>query len=236
MSRHRMFALVRLFVIACFISGSRPSVLTSPLQSAPSRPQAKFACTEVLGFSQSMQWYGGSAFAGRMLTGQPIELPAGAFLPAWQGRFTLGGAVEVWANPKNDPWDGNYRSQLLCPREQVDRVVFVVSGAAKSVDEWAQDITTVATAIGARYPAVREIVMQPVTGAEQGQCSNVRAASNLASIVTAIDRVAAHSSGGVTAGPASRVSNCSQYSDALGHLTDDGARYVQQQLREFYAK
>jgi hypothetical protein len=144
--------------------------------------------------------------------------------------------VEVWANPGNNPWDGNYRSQMVCQREHVERVVFVVSGAAKSVDEWARDISTVAAAIRTRYPAARVIIMQPVTGADPGQCSNVRAASNQGSIVAAIDRVAAASPGVVMSGPASKVANCSQFSDVLGHLTDEGAKYVHQQLREFYGK
>ena len=148
-------AVVRLLAMACFIAGGVAAVRGSASSSAL-RQQSAFACTEVLGFSQSMQWYGGSAFAGRMLTRQPIDLSADVFLPRWQGRFTLGGAVEVWANPQNDPWDGNYRSHLVCQREQVDRVVFVVSGAAKSVDEWVRDISIVAAAIRSRYPAARE--------------------------------------------------------------------------------
>ena len=184
-----------------------------------------------------MQWYGASAF-GRILTGQPIEFefPQDVFLPAWQGRFSLGGAVEVWANPQNDPWDGHYRSKMVCQKDHVERVVFVVSGAAKSVDEWTRAISTVAAAIRSRYPAARVIVMQPVTGADPGQCPNVRAVSNQASIVAAIDRVAATSAGKIMAGPVSRVASCSQFSDLLGHLTDEGAKHVQQQLREFYSK
>ena len=74
------------------------------------------------------------------------------------------------------------------------------------------------------------------TDADPGQCSNVRAVSNQPSIVAAIDRVAAASAGKIMAGPVSRVANCSQFSDLLGHLTDEGAKRVQQQLREFYRK
>lgn len=197
------------------------------------------ACTQVLGFSQSMQWFAGLSFAEFMEEGQPLELPAlkrGAFLPGWQGRFFLGGAIEHWMDPAYSGWSGQhkraYETPANCAPEEVDRVVFNVSGAARSPQEWAAAIETVAEVIRSKYPADARIVMQPVVGAPEGMCRDIRAARNHPVIAEGI-RMAAER-GTVKAGPEPKVASCSEFSDELGHLTEDGAKQIQQDLRAHY--
>jgi hypothetical protein len=62
---------------------------------AAARPAAAqdFSCTEVLGFSQSWEWFTGrslSVFRGN-ITVEPAD-----FLAGWQGRFQFGSSVELW--------------------------------------------------------------------------------------------------------------------------------------------
>lgn len=201
--------------------------------------QESYSCTQVLGFSQSMEWYAGLSLADYAEEGEfpdPPPLEAGAFLPTWQGRFFMGGAVERWTDPRFPGWAGPHaiarESPAHCAREEVDRVVFNVSGAARSVDAWAEAIDSVAKLIRTKFPAVRQVVMQPVVGAPEGECPEVRAAQNHPVIAEGI-RLAAER-GSVAAGPNPKVANCAQFSDALGHLATAGADLVHRALREHY--
>lgn len=112
------------------------------------RVEESYSCTQVLGFSQSCEWYGGLSLADYREEGEfpdPPPLEAGAFLPTWQGRFFMGGAVERWTDPRFPGWAGPHalvrEGPAHCAREEVDRVVFNVSGAARSADAWAEPWT-----------------------------------------------------------------------------------------------
>lgn len=201
--------------------------------------ERKFSCTQVLGYSQSIQWFAGLSLAEHVEEGQPPDLPPlkrGAFLPGWQGRFFLGGAIEHWADPEYPGWSGPhvraYETPAHCPPEEVDRVVFNVSGKARSVEEWAAAIESVAEVIRLKFPDDPQIVMQPAVGAPESMCKEVRAARNQPVISEGI-RLAAES-GKVQAGPEPKVTSCSQFHDELGHLTREGARHVHRFLREQY--
>lgn len=206
---------------------------TVPVSSpSPVNGQAGYSCTEVLGFSQSMQWYAALSIANRPASGDSFELGPDEFLPAWQGRFTFGAAIERWTDSDFPGWEGTYVSPSQCARGEVDRVVFNVSGEARSADEWATAIESVAELVRGKYPGARTVVMQPVIGAPPGECEEVRAAQNHPTIVQGIAR--AEELGLITAGPNPTVSSCSQFSDALGHLTASGAEHVQAILRAYY--
>ncbi|NEZ03927.1 hypothetical protein G4Y73_07155 [Wenzhouxiangella sp. XN201] len=198
-----------------------------------------FSCTQVLGFSQSLEWYGGLSLADFMTGDGPPRSPsleAGVFLPTWQGSFYVGASVEKWADPEFPAWSENHgtthEKAAHCDREQVDRVVFNVSGAARPADEWATAIETVADLIRNHFPAVRQIVMQPVVGAAVGECQEVLAARNHPDIAEGIRRVAERSM--VEAGPEPKVKSCDQFRDELGHLTKVGARNVRNKLENHY--
>lgn len=220
------------------------SCLASPLEDSTktkafSAPTG-FSCTQVLGFSQSLEWYGGLSLADYIAGEGPPQSPtleAGAFLPKWQGGFYMGAAVEKWTDPEFPAWSTTpattHEKTAHCDRDQVDRVVFNVSGAARSADEWASVIESVAELIRENFPAVRQIVMQPVVGApEGGECEEVRAARNHPGIAEGIRRVAQR--GMVEAGPEPKVESCDQFRDELGHLTKDGARHVRKKLETHY--
>jgi hypothetical protein len=197
--------------------------------------QGGFACTELLGFSQTMQWFGKTSSPGHRRPGRPADLSADGFLPGWQARITPGASLEKWTSPQFEGWEGRHRSPAHCRREEVDRVIFNVSGSPQPPDGWARDIAAVAAVIRSRYPGVREIVMQPVVGAGEDQCPEVRAAANQPVIEEGIRR-AAQVDGMIRPGPSAKVSACTQFRDRLGHLTEDGAARVRAWLRDYYGR
>lgn len=206
---------------------------------ASARAGQDFACTQVLGFSQSLEWFGGLSLADHTPEGREPESPsldAPAFLPTWQGRFYMGAAVEAWMDPGYPGWSGTHararETPAHCNRDEVDRVVFNVSGAARSPDAWAEAVDSVSALVRAKFPAVRRVVMQPVVGAPEGECRDVRAARNHPVIAEGIRRAAER--GAVTAGPEPKVTACDQFRDDLGHLTREGAEHVRVVLREHY--
>ena len=214
-----------------------PSFESPDRTSSP--PAGSFSCTQVLGFSQSMEWYAGLSVADYLDENARPDLSAlerDAFLPTWQGRFFIGAVVDKWTDPGFTGWAGTHRwaheTPAHCERDEVDRVVFNVSGEARSPQAWAAAVDSVAVLIRAKFPAVRRVVMQPVVGAPEGECTDVRAARNHPVIVEGIRRAADR--GGITAGPSPRVADCGQFSDALGHLTVEGAEHVRGALREHY--
>lgn len=209
-------------------------VLGAVLMPSHGKAQSGYSCTEVLGFSQTMQWFAASSFADLSPSGGSSELGPDEFLPGWQGRFTFGAAIDRWMASDYSGWEGTYVSPSHCARDEVDRVVFNVSGEARSADAWATAIDSVAQLVRAKFPGVRAVVMQPVAGAPPGDCEGVRAARNHPTIVRGIARAAER--GVVTAGPNPTVSDCGQFRDALGHLTAGGAEHVHGILRAHYAR
>lgn len=206
---------------------------------APGRARLGFACTQVLGFSQSLEWFGGlslESLADGAGSSEPPGLKQGGFLPAWQGRFYPGASVEDWMDPEHPGWSGPSatarETPAHCSREEVDRVIFNVSGAPRSPDAWAEAVDSVAAVVRAKFPAVRRVVMQPVVGAPEGECRDIRAARNHPGIAEGIRRAAEQ--GPVTAGPKPKVAACKQYRDDLGHLTEEGAESIRAVLRDHY--
>ena len=195
---------------------------------------SSFSCTEVLGFSQSMEWFGGFSLAATR-GGVPV-LQSGVFLPAWQGRFQFGAAVELWRDADYEGWEGRFRNPSRCDRATVDRVLFNVSGAARDLEAWVDDVAAVVEVIRDKYPLARQVVLQPVVGAQPQECQEVRAAQNHPTIVEAIDRVALASDGSIVAGLAPKVTDCGQFSDRLGHLSAAGALSVKESLVEYYSR
>jgi hypothetical protein len=196
--------------------------------------QDRFACTEVLGFSQSWQWFTGSAMLDYRENGR---VPADAFLSNWQGRFEFGAAIELWSDQDFRGWEGTYRSLRTCPREKVDRVLFNISGAPRETRQWVQDIRKVIEILYKKYPNVQRIVLQPVVGAEEDKCADVRAARIHPIITAAIKEVVAESRNQkVIAGATPKVANCDHFSDKLGHLSPEGALYVHEFLLNHYSR
>jgi hypothetical protein len=206
------------------------AVLVVGAAARPATAQG-FSCTEVLGFSQSWEW-----FTGRSLSASrgDITVAAADFLDHWQGRFEFGSSVELWGAPEFHGWEGTYVSPKPCPRADIDRVVFNVSGAERDAEQWAEDIRDVVALITEKYPSVRQVVMVPVVGGPEGQCQDVRAAQNHPTVVAAIAMVAA-ADDRVVAGPSPTLSDCGHYADRLGHLAPDGAAEVHAALATHFS-
>ena len=104
--------------------------------------QDSFTCTEVLGFSQSWQWFTGKSMAESRGN---VQVPKDAFLSNWQGRFEFGASVELWGSLDFKGWEGTFLSLQMCPREKVDRIIFNISGRERDTKQWEQAILKAST-------------------------------------------------------------------------------------------
>jgi hypothetical protein len=197
-------------------------------------PGTGFTCTEVLGFSQTLQWWEQPQFQQQVDDAR------------WQARLHAGGDVDYWANPSSDAWNGP-PSQATCTDANVglsalcspcasgsdapDRVLITITLQAyeSDVQVWAQKIRAAIATIRQEHPQVRQIVLQPVVGGPGGavcpvqtQTLGVRASYNAPYIVQAIASVLGDSPD-LAAGYVPEVQSCADYLDDIGHL-DPSAR------------
>src|SRR6266487_70884 len=125
----RPFSVTGVLVIGAWLLLSR-----GPLPHA-SAQSTSFACTEVLGFSQTMQWYFGApgypSFVSLAGPGQ------------WQLRWEGGGDVGNWADPNYSGWTSQYLV-TGCSQGSAnpDRVLFNITGGNYISDAnwWVQEI------------------------------------------------------------------------------------------------
>jgi hypothetical protein len=185
-----------------------------------------YSCTEVIGYSQTRQWYFGG-FASAVDTS------------AWQLRARDAAAVEFWADPGFAGWDpSNVLTRCAQNSGRPDRVVLDVTNDYQTdVGWWTDQISTAVATIRRKYPGVRQIVLEPVVGgAGGGQCQFngkvVRASFNHPYINQAIANVA---DADVVVGAAPRVRTCGDYADDIGHLAGDAPVAVGRSIAEFYA-
>ncbi|MBS3822205.1 MAG: PD40 domain-containing protein [Phycisphaerae bacterium] len=95
------------------------------------KPRGSFACTEVVGFSQTLEWYGSFSIDELGIErARSTVLEPGHFLPRWQARIVPGASVDQWRDPEFSGWEAPLRSETVCQREAIDRVVLNVSGSA----------------------------------------------------------------------------------------------------------
>jgi len=173
------------------------------------------ACTEVLGFSQTGQWY--------------VHLSLD-----WQGKTQGGADIVDWAEPNNSVWDIQVVNRV-CDQGEVERVVLNISSGFDIV--WEDEISSAVANIRDQYAGVQQIILQPVVGGpDGGACfagggTEVRATMNHPIISAAIDNVAG---GDVIAGLAPTVGDCSHYSDQQGHISTEGGQFVADQVADFY--
>lgn len=186
-------------------------------------------CTEVIGFSQTYQWfYGGPSY-------DAFQSRAGD--DRWQLRWTDGASIDRWADPSFSGWSAGVGSPCAQNSGHPDRVMLTITGDFQSaVGWWAYEIAATIQNVRAKYPGVSDIVLQPVVGGPNNtQCfignAVVRASYNHPVIDFAIAAVAR---GDVLRGASPEVGDCSQYADTIGHLNDAGRASVAQQLGEFY--
>jgi hypothetical protein len=225
-----------------------PASTTTTIASSTSTstvPPGDFACTEIVGFSQTLQWMETPEFQSRIDDAR------------WQARLHAGGDVDYWADPDADAWtnppidatcteSGIGLTSLCSPcargADAPDRVLFTITLQAYESDPqvWAQKIRAAIATIRLRHPGVRRIVLQPVVGGPmgavcpaQGQPLGVRASYNHPYIDQAIALVAADAPD-IVAGFSPEVGACADYADDVGHLVPAGRGPIGLAVGQYY--
>jgi hypothetical protein len=186
---------------------------------------------EIVGFSQTYQWYYGGSnneFLSRM--------PTGGTQLRWQG----GASIDAWADPAFTGWNSFQSAACSAGSSAPDRLVMNISGGFNSDVNWWHDMTAQAVANARRiYPGIRTVYLQPVVGGpNHGACfvngNQVRATYNEPYIGQAIDRLVSEGVGVWGANPL--VASCGEYADDTGHLTDPTGRSdIATQAGSFYS-
>jgi hypothetical protein len=205
---------------ALALAASLVAAVVAPAGAAPT-------CTQVIGFSQTLQWYQeGGVFESVVDDAR------------WQLLGRGGASIDQWQNPDYEGWSDPLYSPCANGSAAPDRVVLTVSGIyGADEDAWVAAIAPVVTVIETKYPSAAEILLQPVVGGPghadcffQGEL--VRASWQHAHIDAAIARLVA---GHVAAGASPEVGSCDHYIDQVGHLTDAGGRAAGASIGAFYA-
>ncbi len=205
------------------VGESPSSVPASPVSPAPASP---YACTVVLGFSQTAQWYR-YGFEGEVDDA------------SWELFAHNGAGVSTWANPDSSMWR---RAMLYSPCAErsadPDRVLLTISDDEylSNPSAWAERIRQAISTIRLKYPSAQAIILQPVVGGPDGehcdfQGTTVRATFNQPFIERAIQIVA---SGDVQAGAVPQVRSCADYRDDTGHLEPEAKAPIGTQIGAFY--
>lgn len=200
------------------------------LDLTPNVPPARvgFGCTEVIGFSQTAEWYrpNGGSFEDTVNDAE------------WQLRWRSSSYIQLIATPEWAEWGQPAKSPCASP--EVERVVLTISGITGSdVAGWASHITDAAAQVREQHPFVRQILLQPVVGGpNEGICTwqgqQIRASIQHPYIDQAIAQVAA-AAADVEIGFSPEVPDCGGFDDNIGHLTDSYENGVGQTVGEFYA-
>src|SRR6185295_12662754 len=119
-------------------------------------------CTEIVGFSQTMQWY----FAG-------FREGVGAS-DRWELRWVGGGSIGNWADPNYEGWtnDSNQVDGCASRSSTPDRALLNISDDYNSdPNYWVTQTTAAMNNLRHKWPSVGQIILQPVVGGPGGgQC------------------------------------------------------------------
>jgi hypothetical protein len=193
--------------------------------------------TELLGFSQTYQWYTGQSFswpiADPTFAVQQRFLSTYAVLPTCQARFGFGGDLSRWKDEAYTGYEGHVVHAIQKDRREVTRLIFQVSGEPRSPEVWGYDILVVIKILLKKYPNLRELYLQPVIGGQDPQ-SKVRAVTNHPFITAAIKSVVNKTPDGLLRVGAVATLDDSDFSDAIGHLTSAGAQNARALILPFY--
>ncbi len=187
----------------------------------PPQP-TEYTCTQVIGYSQTHQWYS---------AGFESVVDDDRWQEIWRG----GAAIDLWTDPDFAGWSEPIFSPCANNSDAPDRVLLSISADFHDDPNWwAGNISIVIGHIRDRYPGVRQIMLQPVVGGPNHQtCSpnGVRASENHPVIDEGIALVVG---GDVIAGFSPEVRTCDDYSDFIGHLTADGSAALAVTIGDYY--
>lgn len=198
---------------------------------------ATIPITEILGFSQTYQWYTGEAFefpvSDPTFSLQKVFLSQYQVIPNCQARFGFGGDLTRWKDSNFIGYEGHVVHNIKNDRTEIARLIFNVSGEARTADEWEADIEYVVEILLKKYAHIQELDLQPVIGGIDNS-SNMQAVKNQPHILEAIDTVIRKSSAGVLKrGAIIRLEN-DAFNDMIGHLTIIGAQKARELIFKFY--
>ena len=198
---------------------------------------ALITVTEVLGFSQTYQWYTGQPF--EFPVSDPTFKPQQMFLDEYeafancQARFGFGGDLTKWKDKTFVGYEGHVVHNLTKGRSEITRLIFNVSGETRTVAEWEANIEDVVEILLRKYPNLQDLYLQPVIGGVNAT-SNIRAVKNQPQITKAIEAVVARSSTGLLKRGAVVQLQNEDFNDMIGHLTSHGAQKAKALIFKFY--
>jgi hypothetical protein len=199
-------------------------------------PSGNFTCTEVLGFSQTGQWFLDVAEGG-----------GGTFEPlvgdgAWQLRAAAGAGVS-WQDRNFAGWTSTPYSPCTQSSGDPDRVLLTIStpSGIPSLSWWIGSIQAEIATIRSKYPHLRQIVLQPVVGGpHDSTCyfeGNPGAPVHASVIHPTIDQAIARVvRGDVVAGMSPEVRTCADYMDDTGHLLPGARPAIGTLVGQYYAR
>lgn len=204
-----------------------------PPKTANAQDAPTFECTLVIGYSQVREWYE---------TGGVFESIVDD--ARWESKTPDGAGVDVWADPYEERWEAPMYSPCTTGSPtQPDRIVLGVSGPFGNDERvWADTIRDALALIAERIPSAERFELIPVAGGpEHGDCEfdgeRVRASWQHEHIDNAIGMVvASDKTGTIVAGPSPHVETCSDYRDALGHLTPEAAERIGAEIASYYGR
>jgi hypothetical protein len=198
--------------------------MTTPAAAAPApRGAATFTCTQVLGFSQTRNWF------------RAFQIDLGN--ARYQLLQSTNGGLK-WQDPNFSGWDNPLISPCTQGSRDPDRIIDNIS--------WRQNVTDVAfyvreirdevATLRALFPGA-EIVLQAVIGGpNDSTCSGVHTAIVHPAVEAAIAQVVAADPGlSAPVGPeAPEVARCSYFRDDIGHLIDEQKDPMGRFIASFY--
>jgi hypothetical protein len=157
-------------------------------------------CTQVIGFSQSWEWY---------TTVGVFE--SGVDDARWQLLWNVGGGVNKWQDPDYVGWSNALVSPCTQGSAAPDRVLLTISGAYGADEQaWADAIQATLDQIAIKLPNAQKVLLQPVVGGPQEQdcffqANLIRASWQHAHIDNAIATLVG---GSLAAGASPEVQSC----------------------------
>lgn len=182
--------------------------------------------TEILGQSQTEQWWPKSHLSG------------------WQARIEVGSGYMNWLEPDFKIWDTDKEitpgiDGVIYPSSDVERVVITIGKQTpQPLDTYASVLEETMVTVRAKYPALKQIVLQPLAGGpDRALCyiesEVVLTTQNLAAIEEAM-AILTEKYADVKTGVVPLVDDCSEFEDFTGHLLPDGGDDVADQVDAFY--
>lgn len=209
--------------------------------SAAAFAQSQWTCTQVIGYSQTAQWFLGGDQDGATAA---FELAVGD--DNWQLQACGGAGVQRWADPEFSCWSSQIRSPCANGTLAPDRFMISISDgglADDDVDGWRDAIQGTIDALRINHPQVQLIILQPVVGGpNDGPCfrggdgppaQQVRATRNHPTIDLAIQQLVG---GDVIAGMSPEVRTCDDYTDGVGHLIFEAEAAIGAIIGAWYAQ